>query len=309
MAVLSSRWLRVGFLVLALVLAVVAVVVRREAVAQALGQIGPGAVLGAVGLGVLWVVLTLLAWRAVLTDLGSPLPLRAAAPVFLVSQLGKYVPGGVWNVVAAAELGAEHKVPRRRSLSAMAVSVLVAIVTGLLVAVVAVSLAPAPVRVSYGWVLWVTPALVVVLVPPVLNRVLALALRIARRPALEHELSARGLGACVAWSLAGWVVAGAQVSLLAVAAGMEPNGQTLALASGGYALAWVVGFLVVVVPAGLGAREVVLGAVLAGQLSPGGVIAVVLLSRVALTVADVLLGLLGLAVARRSARGSAPLPR
>jgi len=299
MAVVRSTPVRVGFLVVALGLAVAAVVRERESVAQALSRMSAGPVVLALLLGALYVVLTLLAWRAVLSDLGSRLPLRAAAPLFLVSQFGKYVPGGVWNVLAAAELGADHRIPRRRSLSAMAVAVLVSVVTGLVVAVVAVALAPASVRGSYGWVLWAAPVLVVLLVPAVLNRLLSVALRLARRQPLEHPLTAAGTLLAVVWSLLGWVAAGAQVWVLATALGMPALPQTVALAVGGYALAWVVGFLVVVVPAGVGAREVVLAAVLAGQLDTGGVLAVVLLSRVVLTVVDVLGGLGGLLVARR----------
>jgi uncharacterized membrane protein YbhN (UPF0104 family) len=84
---------------------------------------------------------------------------------------------------------------------------------------------------------------------------------------------------------------------------MPATGRTFALAVGGYALAWVVGFLVVVAPAGLGAREVVLAAVLAGQLDRGSVIAVVLLSRIATTVVDVAAGLGGLAALRPDTAG------
>lgn len=71
-----------------------------------------------------------------------------------------------------------------------------------------------------------------------------------------------------------------------------------ALAVGGYALAWIVGFLVVLAPAGAGARELVLAAVVALAVGGGGAAVVVLGSRVLLTLADLLLALAALAGSR-----------
>lgn len=303
LAALRSRAVRAAFVVLALGAAVWAVASRWEEVKDALTSIPAGTLAVAVAASLAYVCVTMLSWRAILRDLGSRLPLGPAASVFFVSQVGKYLPGGVWNILAAAEMGADHEIPRRRSVSVMVVSILVSIVTGLALAVAAVAVAPAGVATSYGWVAWALPLFLVALFPPVLNRLLALALRITRRPALEHPLTVRGIGAAGLWALLGWLLAGAQVWLLATAVGMDATGPTFALAVGGYALAWTVGFLVIVVPAGVGAREAVLAAVLAGLLDAGGVVVVVLLSRVLLTLADLLLGLGGAGLGRHARHG------
>lgn len=299
---LARSWtVKVGFLLLALALAVWAVVSRWNEVSAALTEIDPVLLAAALGLGLLYVVLTMFSWRAVLADHGTPLPLLPAARVFFVSQLGKYVPGGVWNIVAAAEMGADHRIPRRRSVSAMLVTVLISIVSGMILAVATVPFAPDELADRFGWVLWTLPLFVVLLLPPVLGRLVDLALRLTKGDPLESPLRWRGIGAAVAWALLAWGIAGLQVWVLAVGVGMEPSGRTVALCIGGYAFAWVIGFLVVIVPAGAGVRETVLALMLAGSLSTGGVLAVVLLSRVVLTLADLLLGGLGLLLARRKA--------
>lgn len=299
---LARSWtVKVGFLLLALALAVWAVVSRWNEVSAALTEIDLVLLAAALGLGLLYVVLTMFSWRAVLADHGTPLPLLPAARVFFVSQLGKYVPGGVWNIVAAAEMGADHRIPRRRSVSAMLVTVLISIVSGMILAVATVPFAPDELADRFGWVLWTLPLFVVLLLPPVLGRLVDLALRLTKGDPLESPLRWRGIGAAVAWALLAWGIAGLQVWVLAVGVGMEPSGRTVALCIGGYAFAWVIGFLVVIVPAGAGVRETVLALMLAGSLSTGGVLAVVLLSRVVLTLADLLLGGLGLLLARRKA--------
>lgn len=278
------------FLVLALAAAAWAVAGQWQQVREALGALSPGALVAALLLGLGYVVLTMLSWRVVLADLGSALPVGAAGRLFFLSQLGKYLPGGVWNVLAAAEMGMDHAIPRRRSVTVLVVSILVSIVTGLALAVGAVGLAPPDVAASYGWVVWTFPLFVAALTPPVLNRLLEAALRATRRPPLEHRLSGRGIAGASGWALVSWVVAGALVWVVATEAGMAATGSTLALAVGGYALAWTVGFLVVFVPAGVGVREAVLAAVLAGRLDAGGVVVTVLLARVFMTVADLALG-------------------
>lgn len=303
--VLRSRAVKAGFLIIALALAVWAVASRWDGVSSALVQLDPVLLIAALALGLVYVVLTMLSWRAVLADHGTPLPIRSAAPVFLVSQLGKYVPGGVWNIVAAAEMAADHKVPRRRSVSAMLVALLISIVTGLMLAAIAMPFAPSALADRFGWVLFTLPLFLVVLLPPVLGRLVGLALRLTRGEPLEEPLRWRGIGAAVGWQLLAWIFAGAQVWVLAVGVGMGVDARALLLCIGGYCFAWVVGFLVIVVPAGAGVRETILAIILGASLSTGGVFAVVLVSRVVLTVADLLLGVLGLLLAKTSRQSPA----
>ncbi|WP_116949981.1 lysylphosphatidylglycerol synthase domain-containing protein [Jiangella endophytica] len=296
LALTRQPWVRRVFLALALSAAVWAVAGRWDEVRAAWSALPPLTVLAAFAVALAYVLATMASWRAVLTDLGSAVPLGPAARMFLLSQLGKYLPGGVWNLVAAAEIGADLRIPRRRSVTVMAVALLVSIVTGLLVAAVAVLAGPSDVRDTYGVALLALPLLAALLAPPVLNRLLGFLLRRLGRAPLEHPLSAAGVARASAWALLAWLLAGLHVHLLVTALGADASLATAALATGAYALAWTVGFLVVVVPAGVGVREAVLGLVLAGQLSGGAVVIAVLASRLLLTVADLALGL---AAARR----------
>lgn len=297
LAVLRSTPVRAAFLILAVVAAVWAVVAQREAVADALGRVGVRGTLAALAASCAYVAATALSWRALLADLGSRLPIGAAARVFFVSQVAKYLPGGVWNVVAAAELGADHEVPRRRSVAVMLVSLLVSCATGALLAVVGLLASTA--ATALWWVALALPVFLVVLAPPMLGRLVDLALRLTKRPALEQRPTWRGIGAGVAWQLVAWLFAGLQVYLLAAPVGLPGGMLGFLLATGGYALAWTVGFLAIVVPAGVGVREVVLGATLGGAVATGGAVMVVLLSRVLLTVVDLAAGLGALLAGRR----------
>jgi uncharacterized membrane protein YbhN (UPF0104 family) len=314
LGILRSPVLRVGFLLLALGLALTYVWRDRGAIADAWSRLDAWSVLLAGVLSLANVALSGASWRAVLADLGSRLPWRAASRVFFVGQLGRYVPGTVFQFLAQAELARDHGVPRRRTGSALAVALLVSMTTAslLVVGVLPMALHGRDIRgwEWTGWLRWLTPFLLVLLVPRVLNPLLTFLLRTARQEPLEHPVTGRGLLTAAAWAMASWIAVGLQVFVLSASVGVSwPTGSALALAVGGYALAWIVGFLVVLAPAGAGARELVLGAVVALATGSGAAAVVVLGSRVLLTIADLVLAFGALAGHRRSLARNRPPTR
>lgn len=301
LALLRAPAVRWAFLLGAVALAVFAVVGSWDEIVRAARELPGMHLAGSAVAGAAYVWCTFLSWRAVLADLGSPLPLRPAVSVFGISQLGKYVPGGVWNVLAAAEIGADHKVPRARSLAAMALAVLLSVASGVVVAAVCLPIAGASGLGDWAWLAWGAPLLLVLLVPPVLSRLVSLGFRLLRRPPLERPLTWSGLGTAVAWALAGWLLAGVHVWLLATGLGLDATPRTALLLVGGYAVAWVAGFVMVFLPAGAGVREAVLITVLGASLPHAAVLLVVLVARVLITVADLAFAAVGVLV--RPARG------
>jgi uncharacterized membrane protein YbhN (UPF0104 family) len=239
----------------------------------------------------------MLAWRTILADLGSRLPARQAARVSFVAQLGKYVPGGVWAVAAQVELGHDYRIPRTRSLAAVLVSLSVTIGSGLAVAVVTLPFASPGLARHYWWVLAAVPVIAGCLCPPVLGRLLDLALSLAHRPPFDDRPTWRGLGRALSWNLAGWLLLGGQVWLLVAEIG-RPRPSSALLAIGGYALAFSAGSLLVVVPSGLGARELILTLALVPMLSHGAAITIALCTRLISTFSDIALGALSTAAVR-----------
>ena len=156
----------------------------------------------------------MLAWRALLADLGSPLPLPAAIRVMFIGQLGKYVPGAVWAVAAQVELARDYDVPRRRSATASLVAMATTLVVGLVAAGVTLPLTSANAVRHYWWVLAITPLAVACLYPPVIKFALDLVLKVARRPPLEKSVSLGGMALALGWTTLGWLCYGAHAWLL-----------------------------------------------------------------------------------------------
>lgn len=285
---LRAPWVRRFFVVAAVGAAVVAVVLRWDDVAAALREASWGWVLVALLLSLLTAVLAMLSWRATSAGFGAPLGVRAAAVVYLVGQVGKYLPGGVWNLAASAELGSDRGIERRRTVGTMLVAVLVSMAVAGALALLTLPGVPASPLEGHPWLVLLTPLALLAMLPVVLNTLLVVLLRVTRQAPLPDRIGGGAVAAAAGWSLLSWVAAGLQVHVLALAVGAEAGMPLLRLSVGGYALAWLVGFVLVFLPAGVGAREVVLAAALAPALGTGGVLVVVLLSRVLVTAGDLL---------------------
>ncbi|MCW2722606.1 lysylphosphatidylglycerol synthase transmembrane domain-containing protein [Pseudonocardia sp.] len=279
---------------------------RWQEVQPLLGRLSAGSVLGALAAVLAGIFGTFLCWRALLADLGSPLPVPGAMRVFFVGQLGKYLPGSLWPVLAQMELGRDYKVPPRASGAAVAVFLVVIVGTGLVIAVPSLPLLADGAVATYWWTLIALPVAIVVAAPPVLNRLIGTALRLARRPALPQPLTLGGIARAAGWALLSWIAYGVHVWVLALQLGATPTPWLLLVATGAFAAAWAIGFLVVVAPAGAGVRDAALILLLAGVLSAPQATVIAVLSRLMFTVGDVAWCLPALVARRMSTRqGSA----
>ena len=296
-----ARALTVARIVLfALVLLAVVFTIARNwsTVRHDLGQVSPSALALSSALALLGLVFTLLGWRALLADLGSPLHIAPASGVLFVGQLGKYLPGSVWTVVAQAEVAAGLGVPRARSTVVGLLSVLMSAMAGLGVGMVALpGLLSAGGGPAYLLLVVLLVAGVVVLHPRVLNRVVDRALRLARRQPPEQPLSGRAIVVTMVFFVLAWLSLGLHVWVLVRSLGGDAS-ATLLPSVFGYALAASLGMLALLLPAGLGLREVLLGLLLSDQLPHSVVLTVVILSRFIVTLADVLAAAVGWGYAR-----------
>jgi len=300
---LSSRLVRWGFVACAVALGAYVVADQWTQVRAGLASMGFLPIVAALVAVLLGLVATMQVWRVLLAALGSPLEVRPTARVFFLGQLGKYVPGSIWPVVAQMELGTAHRVPRHRSASASVLTMLFCLLAGLLAALVTLPFAPG--ARSYRWVFLVAPILLICLLPPVLNRVLDRLLRLARRPPLEQPLPGRAVVGALAWALASWALFGLQIWLLATRLG-APDGRAALVSVGGFAFAWCVGFVIVFAPAGAGIREALLIATLSPMLGVGKATAVTLVSRVLMTGGDLITAGTAAALARSPGRETTP---
>lgn len=257
---------------------------QREQVSQAVGQVSPGNVLLAGAFALLGSLAIFRCWFVVVEDVGADLSPRQGFGVFAVGQIGKYIPGSVWSVLGPAHFarrygGAALSVGAATLIS-LVISVAVALALGGILLPAAADIPPA---------LRLAPVLglgiAALLVPRCLSGLLGLVAWVIRRPVLDRPISGSAIWRSAGWAFVANACFGAHIFLLGHVFGMgSVRGYLLGVC--GYALAAGIGVLVVLAPAGVGAREGVLVLLLASTMSTAAAVTVALLSRAVTVVAE-----------------------
>jgi glycosyltransferase 2 family protein len=296
---LRSRPVQIAFLGLAFGLLAWVLITRWDDVRDSIADIGLWRSSVALVLGVGATCIGSLVWATFLRRFQPDRPLLPPLRAYGASLLGKYVPGGVWPTVIQAEMAAQAQVPRRFSLSASVVAMSVAVVTAALLGVGLLPFAIDGSGVSPWWMLFVVPLGFLVARPQLFTRLIDGVLRRLGSDPLDPPVSGGAMLAAAGWAGLGWLLFGGHLAVLAWPFGS--GGLDLVLfCVGAFALAWTLGFVVVVAPAGAGVRDVVLVAILTTRLTEDEALAVALMSRFLLTAGDLLIASLSLAWTRLS---------
>jgi len=227
----------------------------------------------------LWVAL----WRTTLAELGTRLDARTAARAWMVSQLGKYVPGKVWVAVGRVALVARS--PGQGL--AVGLSIFYEMVLFLVAGVLLSSAALPPSAVGSAWpavtaVLLGAAALVALLVPGAGHALARCATWLVPgagepRSGVAVIRPARLL-ALLGGYAASWLVVGAGFALF-VASFHPIEPRAVIRVALGFVFAWAAGALVFLAPAGLGVREAALLVYLDGLVPRDVALVVVVASR------------------------------
>lgn len=247
-----------------------------------------------------------MSWQLLLDDLGKPIGVGRGAQIFLVGQLGKYLPGSIWAYVLQIELGRKAGLARARVFAATLFSVIIAVVAALIAGALAI-----PVLVEQDsrldWLPWLyltLPIALIFLIPAVLTRIVRFGFKILRRPRPDHPVTLNVVVRSLAFALGSYVAFGVHLWLLAD----TREGLTLsplALCIGTMGIAMLAGLVFFLLPSGVGAREFVIIAALTPFVGPGAATAYAAVSRVMFIVADLATAgsAAGLAVLARRRRG------
>lgn len=210
--------------------------------------------------GLLWGVL---AWRMLLRMQGFPVRYSELARVWFVSGLGRYIPGKIWQFVGAAHLGTASGLPALVTVTSLAAHTFIFLVAAV---VVAAFLVPAG---AVGWsstavdaVQLLAPIALIALHPAVVRRMIGLIGRVTGKEVGEWKGTWSGTIVVLALAIFSWFITGVGLYLF-IRSLMPLSPAVLPDVVGFNALAFVAGYLVFVAPAGLGAKEGMLAALLA----------------------------------------------
>lgn len=213
--------------------------------------------------GFLFVFRTL-TWRRIMRGLGHDLPLAATTRIWSTSELARYLPGVIWQVVGRAYLCKPYGVSGSICSTSQILELAIFLLANLIMAVSCL--------LFLGWRhldtlhglarFWLVaagalvPVMLVLIHPKIFYRMVNAVMRRLGKPAIEQKLRFRELLGLLGWSVLGLAWQGLAIWLVV----HELLGLKAAkwwVVAGAYCLAWCAGFLAVWAPGGLGVREAV----------------------------------------------------
>jgi uncharacterized membrane protein YbhN (UPF0104 family) len=252
----------------------------------------------AIGCGFAGHAIYVIGWRRLLSDSDIPVSLWPLAKIFLVSNLGRYLPGGkAWQMGIVGIMAAEYGLPAAQVAASSLLQGVVGVGAGAIVLFVA---GGASVGVPTAWLaLPVAGIIGVLLAPTVVRSVPALRALIERHVHGIDAVTTATVWALVWTSVASWVLWG--VALYYLASALLPNpGAPLVSYVAAWSGSFLAGLIAVVSPAGLGAREGVIQVVLEkGGMRASDVLLVVVVTRGWITLMDVVPAIAVLLLRRR----------
>jgi hypothetical protein len=243
-------------------------------------------------------------WLYVLESLsGRRVPLLVGARIWFISALGTLIPGRIWQVVQMSAMSAQAGISPVASAAAAIINAGVNIATGMAIAVI--TAAPI-IATAFGewkelaWALAGLAAICVIALPvlvPMGFRILArFGVRVPEQATPPRIIIVSAVANVVSWFLYG------SAFLFLNRAIVDPGATSVTGHTAAFATSYVIGYMAVFVPAGIGFREEALIRILTagGMATPPQATALSVVSRLWLLIIMVLPALIFLAYRRPS---------
>ncbi len=236
------------------------------------------------------------AWRLLLRTWRSPLGMFDASRIWFVSSLGKYVPGKIWAIGAMAILAKEAGASPVAATGSSIIMQLVNLAAGFaVVSLVGAGdlLAPYPLLRFASWITLAATVVGLMYGPQLLVWAVRTGTRLVGRPMPDMPVITRSILLQVfAANVVAWIAYGIGFGIFWSALLGRGGGISLA-ALAVYTASYLVGYMVLPAPGGIGARETaMIGLLVSLRLAPPADAALLATtSRIWLTVLEILPGL------------------
>jgi uncharacterized membrane protein YbhN (UPF0104 family) len=243
----------------------------------------------------------ILGWIRILATWDVQVPYRAALQAEMVSMIAKYIPGGVWT--PAARVAALVRLTGEKNTAAVLASILVeavlSAISGIVVFVISLAWVrdvKAPLAPLIAFALLSAATLHPRIFEPLAGKLLK-PFGVSRLESLPF----RTMIGLLLFYCGTWVIGGFALYFMVLSVHENPGVSSIAFLGGTAAIGAIVAVIVVFAPGGIGAREASMAGLLVSVTSVGAAVSVVILNRLAITVVEIALFLVG-AVAWRYRR-------
>jgi hypothetical protein len=231
-------------------------------VQRRLGEIEPARfVIAVLMFSVFLFVFRSLAWRRIVKAFGFTLPVAAAVRIWSTSELARYVPGAVFQVVGRVVLAKPYGIRGSITSVTQVLELAVFLLANVLVAVTCLLYfglknLHGPARSWLYLASMLIPILLLLLHPPICYGIINRVMVRLGKPTMDQRLSGSALAGILLWNILGLLWQTAAVFVLTQhALGLKLDWWWVL--AGSYSLAWCAGFMAFWAPGGIGVRELV----------------------------------------------------
>ncbi|MEO0190528.1 MAG: hypothetical protein ABIL18_06065 [candidate division WOR-3 bacterium] len=233
--------------------------------------------------------------------LGSTIPFYQSAWLIATTQIAKYLPGGVWYTVSRIYVGKKENMNGKGLTLSMILETCLLLLANIAIFLVSILLAGSGRFLIALMYVVIVIVLIILLNPNILFYIVNLLLKLLNKPKIDLTISYPQLLHLSLYFFGLWI---AQIigfyflinSIYPIHISKLPH-----IASA-YTLSWMSGFIVIFAPGGLGVREGMMSLLLSSFIPTPLAIVISFLSRVWITVFEIIVFFIGLFLKRLSAR-------
>ncbi|MBD3401314.1 hypothetical protein GF420_00340 [candidate division GN15 bacterium] len=216
-------------------------------------------------------------WCLLMPAFGHQVPLRYGFKIAYIANLGRYIPGKIWPIIGQIYLLNKIGIGKKTAFVSWMVAMFYGIPSAFMASVLTIQLYPVMAEESLGTEISVAPTLLLavalavaavsILLPGQVIRFSNFLLKRVKRAPMEFDLTPSiGLQVYLGYFFS-WIAYG--VSFYTFLHGIMDSPPVPTLAGmGSFVVAYLIGYLAIFAPGGIGARELVLTGVLSPFIGP-----------------------------------------
>ena len=237
-------------------------------------------------------------WQEVMKILGSDITFAQSTWMIATTQIAKYLPGRVWYMVGRVYVGKNEKLKGEDLALSMVLETCLLVVTSSIIFLICTVLTG---NYEIANIVIATVLVIVAIVimhPKILTWITNIALRLLKRPKIEISVTYVQILRISIYFFGLWIAQIIGFYFLVNSIFQLPISYIFILASA-HTLSWVIGFVVLFAPSGLGIREGVLTLMLSTVMPTPLAIAISFISRIWITVFEIAVFFIGLLIRRK----------
>lgn len=281
-----------AFLLLVLIFLSIEVKQNLNLISKAFQAMSAIYVLASFLITIISVLVGVISWHLILNHGLAKFPKDLTYRIYLIGQLAKYVPGGLWVYIFQMRLALPFGISKQRIFITSIAYLIISMSSGAMIGIFAIPTA-IQLNEAFGWLYLITPAILFLLYPTIFNWIMNSLFRFMKKQRNLNNLKFSEIVPSYFVGLLNWLLLGTQLTFLTLSFSTLKFFDFIEITAL-MSLAMIIGQVLFFFPSGIGARELVIIFGLQKWVTYEEALTIALVSRSCFIFADVLLGTLSL---------------